>query len=404
MTEPASSNVETRVHWFTADANLGWVAEALVHARDQILERWLEATASQPFHDGRREHAVADHIPALYDALTGLLSRNASRFINPDAPLDDDAVVTAAREHAAARVRQGLTPPDIVVEFRLLRQEVWHALRLRLPDNVPTTDVIAAELVVNDALDGAITMGLTALQERVEEVREEFLATTIHEVRQPLAAINGLAQLAARAAGAQPANLERVVSSLQKIEASAARMSKMLTTLLDSSRIVLGDLALAPVDGDLLTVLQDALAVSAPEVAGRVAQDVRPGLNTTGQWDTDRLEHVFSNLLSNALKYSPPESPIRLTVDGDDATVSVAIQDQGIGVAAADLPRLFERYSRGRNAITAGVEGFGLGLYLCRGIVEAHRGKIWAESAGAGCGTTIHVVLPRVTTAAAPAS
>ena len=85
----------------------------------------------------------------------------------------------------------------------MLRQEIWHALRLRLPDKVPTTDVIAAELVVNDALDGAITMGLAALQERVEDVREEFLATTIHEVRQPLAAIKGQAQLAARAIGAQ---------------------------------------------------------------------------------------------------------------------------------------------------------------------------------------------------------
>jgi signal transduction histidine kinase len=396
VTEPAPPNVETRVHWFAADADLGWVAEALVQARDQILERWLAATAEQSFHDGRRDHAVADHIPALFDALTGLLSRSASRFINPDAPLDDAAVVAAAREHAAARVRQGLRPPDIVVEFRLLRQEVWHALRLRLPDNVPTTDVIAAELVVNDALDGAITMGLTALQERVEEVREEFLATTIHEVRQPLAAINGLAQLASRAATTEPANLGRILSSLQKIEASAARMSKMLNTLLDSSRLVLGDLALVPSDCDLRVVIEDALALTGPEVADRVTQDVRPGLDTTGQWDADRLEHVFTNLLSNALKYSSPGAPIHLTVDGDDRVVSVAIRDQGIGVAPDDLPGLFERYSRGQNAVAAGVEGFGLGLYLCRGIIESHGGKIWAESAGVGHGTTIRVTLPRV--------
>ena len=189
------------MHWFAENANLGWVADALVLARDQILERWVEATAGQSFHAGRREHAVADHIPALFNALTELLRRNASRFVNPEAPLDDAAVLAAAREHAIARVRQGLTSPHIVVEFRLLRQEIWHALRLQLPDNVPTTDVIAAELVVNDALDGAITMGLTALQERVEEVREEFLATTIHDVRQPLTAIQGYTQLAARAVG-----------------------------------------------------------------------------------------------------------------------------------------------------------------------------------------------------------
>jgi signal transduction histidine kinase len=76
--------------------------------------------------------------------------------------------------------------------------------------------------------------------------------------------------------------------------------------------------------------------------------------------------------------------------------VRVAIQDEGIGIAPDDLAHLFERYTRGRNAMAAGVEGFGLGLYLCRGIIEAHGGKIWAESAGVGHGTTIHLMLPRL--------
>ena len=170
----------------------------------------------------------------------------------------------------------------------------------------------------------------------------------------------------------------------------------MLTTLLDSSRIVLGDLALVPDACDLVTVIDEALAVADPELTGRVSQDIRPGVVTTGRWDADRLEQVFANLLSNALKYSPPETPVRLTIDGDDATVRVAIHDQGIGVSSDDLPRLFERYTRGRNAMAAGIEGFGLGLYLCRGIVEAHGGSIWAESTGAGHGTSIHIMLPRV--------
>jgi signal transduction histidine kinase len=323
------------------------------------------------------------------------LRRSASRFVSPDAPLDDAAVLDAAREHAAARVRQGLSSPDIVVEFRLLRQELWHALRLRLPDKVPTTDVIAAELVVNDALDGAITMGLTALQERVEEVREEFLATTIHEVRQPLASIIGQAQLAVRAISRRPANPARVLNSLQKIEASAARMSRMLTTLLDSSRIVLGDLALAPGDCDLLAVVREVLDLAGSELADRMSVHVLPGVETIGRWDAERLEHVFANLLSNAVKYSPPETPVRLMIDGDDAMVRIAIQDRGIGIASEDLPRLFDRYTRGRDAMAAGIEGSGLGLYLCRGIVVAHGGRIWAESEGPGQGTTIRLELPR---------
>ena len=369
MTERSSADVETRVHWFAEDADLGWVADALVASRAQILDRWLEATAAQAFHAGRREHAVADHIPALFDALTALLRRSASRFVNPDAPLDDAAVLAAAGEHAAARVRQGLTPPDIVVEFRLLRQEIWHALRLRLPDKVPTTDVIAAELVVNDALDGAITMGLTALWNASKRSGKSCSPTP---------------------------NLARISSSLEKIEDGAARMSAMLTTLLDSSRIVLGDLALAPIDADLRDVVREALDIVGPEAADRVTVEIRPGVETSGRWDAERLEHVFANLLSNAGKYSPPETPIRLTVDGDDAMLRVAFQDEGIGIAPQDLPRLFDRYTRGREAMAAGIEGFGLGLYLCRGIVDAHGGRIWAESDGPGTGTTIRLELPRV--------
>ena len=172
-------------------------------------------------------------------------------------------------------------------------------------------------------------------------------------------------------------------------------MSRLLTTLLDSSQIVLGDLALAPNDCDLLAVVREAIDLADPELADRVTLEVCPGVETIGRWDAERLEHVFANLLSNAGKYSPPETPIQLTIDGDDAMIRIAIRDKGIGIAADDLPGLFERYTRGRNAMAADVEGFGLGLYLCRGIVEAHGGSIRAESAGLGHGTTILLTLPR---------
>jgi signal transduction histidine kinase len=173
-------------------------------------------------------------------------------------------------------------------------------------------------------------------------------------------------------------------------------MSGMLTTLLDSSRVVLGELALATADADLRDIVREALDIVGPDLADRVTLDVRPGVETNGRWDSERLEHVFANLLSNGVKYSPPETPIRLTIDGDDAVIRIAIQDEGIGIASQDLSRLFDRYTRGREAMASGIEGFGLGLYLCRGIVEAHRGRIWAESDGPGKGTTIRLELPRV--------
>jgi signal transduction histidine kinase len=87
-----------------------------------------------------------------------------------------------------------------------------------------------------------------------------------------------------------------------------------------------------------------------------------------------------------AAKYAPADTPITVTLRRESDWVELSVQDEGIGVTAADLPRIFERYGRGTNAVAQGIEGQGLGLYLCRSIVEAHGGRIWATSPGPGIG------------------
>ena len=143
------------------------VAATLTEQRDEILERWLDAV-QQPFHYGRKEHAVADHIPALFDALTGLLRTTTPRWVDAYAPLEDIGIRSAAQSHSRVRAEQGMKSADVVVEFRLLRQEIWRALRASIPSEAPTDDVVAAEILVNDALDGAMTQGLTALNDQID--------------------------------------------------------------------------------------------------------------------------------------------------------------------------------------------------------------------------------------------
>jgi signal transduction histidine kinase len=122
---------------------------------------------------------------------------------------------------------------------------------------------------------------------------------------------------------------------------------------------------------------------------------IAPGLDTLGWWDRERLGQVLTNLLTNAAKYAPAETPVTVTVEGERATVTVSVRDEGIGIAADDLPRLFDRYFRARSATERGIEGLGLGLYLCRGIITAHGGEITAESPGPDQGTTIRFTVPR---------
>ncbi len=394
-TPQPSDDAETRVTAYTTDSNLAWVIAALEEHRDAILARWLDAAASQPFHHDRREHTVADHIPMLFDALLALLARNAPSARNPTAPLDDPAILAAARGHALLRVEQGLAPVDVLTEFRLLRQELWHALRLAIPDSAPSSDIVGAELLINDALDGASALALAALTERVERVREEFLATIVHDLRQPLTKIRGYAQLVGRNLDRPAPDLSRVSGGLARIVGATDEMQALLARLIDLSRTALGALVLHPTRTDLATLLDETVAQLPTDVAERVTLHIPPDLDVTGWWDQERLGQVLTNLLTNAEKYSPPGTLIAVMIDGDTTTVRVSVRDEGIGIPTDDLPQIFDRYFRAHNATEQGIEGLGLGLYLCRGIIAAHGGQIEAGSAGSGQGTTIRFTLPR---------
>ena len=240
-------------------ADLALVAEALVERREEILSRWRDVSSTQPFHTGRRALAVADHIPELFDAIVDLLQRTAPRAVPSESPLQDPAVLSAAREHARVRFEQGLSAADVVTEFRLLRQEVGRAIRAEVDDDAPTGDVVGAELLVHDALDGAIALALTALTVHLEELREEFLATTVHDVQQPIAAMKGNMQMAIRQLGQPALDPAKVASLLQRAVAETNRLSLLLGTLSDASRLTLGRLEPRVVDADLGAITQEYL-------------------------------------------------------------------------------------------------------------------------------------------------
>lgn len=370
-----------RAEAYASGSDMGRVAQTLTAQRDDILERWVADASAQPFHQGRRQRAVADHIPALFDALVQVLHEAAPRWTPAGMPLEDARVRAAAAGHALARSAQGLSPAEVIVEFRLLRQEVLRAIRRGVPDDAPATDIVGTELILNDCLDGASALALNALADHVAREGEEFLAHVVHETRQPLAIIVGNLGLAERALARDEPDLGRLRAQLGGANAAAKRLRTLLDTLVDTSRVALGGLQLRREPCDLRAILAQSLA--------------HLPADATGRWDADRLLQVVSNLLGNAAKYAPGDSPIIAALEGDAATVALAIRDQGLGIPAEDLPRLFARYSRASNVHAGQIEGLGLGLYLCRGIVEAHGGRIWAESPGPGRGATFSIALPR---------
>ena len=375
--------------------DFGWAIEALEAWRDDILSAWLEAASAQPFHRSHPDRVVSDDIPRLYDAVLEFLAQASSTWREPGAPMDHPSILEAANAHANARAEQGLQPRDVVTEFRLLRRAIWKGLRDQLGEMNSVENLVSAELLINDALDGAITVGLDKLSSRIEVIREDFLVSTVHDIRQPITAIKGLAQLSIRNLSRQNPEIDRVLSALADITTQVDQLNGTIDLLIDLSRAALGQLSLQLSFVDLARLVPEILQQNGLPHLREVRLTVPAEGLATGYWDLERLRQVIANMISNSLKYSPAASPIEIEVRATIDNVEVAVRDFGMGLEAEDLPKIFRRYYRTTRAIDSAAEGSGVGLFLCAQIIAAHDGKIWAESDGQDQGTTMRFSLPR---------
>ena len=386
-------DIGSRVKEVAASADLAPVALALRTEREPILEAWLAAASRQPFHRDHPDRAVADHIPALFDAVVDLLARSAAPGDEVDAPMDDDAIETSARAHAQVRFEQRLGPVAIATEFRLLRQEIARALQRFLDDDLAVGDIVASIALVNDAIDGATMLALSALTERIEIVREEFLASTIHDVRQPITLIEASLVLASRWVRQAPADVDRLTETLDGALYATQEMSQLIDTLADASRVAMGAVDVDPEPVIVRDVVNDALELLDPASRARIDVGDLPS-DAIGDWDRRAVRRILSNLLTNALKYSPPSCRIRITGELADDTATIEIDDEGIGLEPEELDVLFRRYGRTDDARSRGLPGLGLGLYASQGLAVAHGGRIVLESAGRDQGVRARLELP----------
>jgi PAS domain S-box-containing protein len=231
-----------------------------------------------------------------------------------------------------------------------------------------------------------------------EEMKSTFTSIISHELKTPVALIKGYAQTLARPDAQWDAATAR--QSLEIIEEEADRLEALINNLLDASRIQAGGLRLDYADVDIEALTRKvADAYRTQTTIHRIEQDFPERLPLI--WaDEERLRQVLTNLLNNAIKYSPDGGVIRVggwtqyaTGDDTPARVILFVADQGIGIPQDELPHIFDRFYRVDSSLRRGTMGAGLGLFLTKAIVEAHGGQIWARSE-ASKGTTFFVALP----------
>jgi DNA-binding response OmpR family regulator/nitrogen-specific signal transduction histidine kinase len=269
---------------------------------------------------------------------------------------------------------------------------------IHLPNGERVSTLINATPIYSK--DGEIESVVATIQditplEELARLRAEFLGMVSHELRGPLTSIKGSAATALRpSAPLDPAETRQF---FRIIEEQADHMRDLISNLLDLTRIEAGTLSIAPEQTDVAVLIDQAKnAFLSGGYRNVVEVDIGPDLPPVRS-DGQRIVQVLHNLLTNASKYSREWSPIGVTGSLQDLHVVVSVTDQGRGISADRLPHLFSKFSR-----TDGDDrderagGYGLGLAICRGIVEAHGGRIWAESDGHGRGTRFTFTIPTV--------
>lgn len=242
----------------------------------------------------------------------------------------------------------------------------------------------------------------SAALEQAIAVRDTFLSVASHELKTPLTPLSLRLQAVGAAAAAQPDSpfVRKVQRYVETADKQLLRLTALVDDLLDVSRIMAGRLHLRHEDVELAAIVEDVASRYEPQAAqagSRLELQLQP---VVGQWDALRLEQVVTNLLENAMKYGAGK-PIRVTLSSDGVDARLVVADQGIGIAAEHLPRIFQRFERAVS--DRNYAGLGLGLYITKTISEALGGSVHVESEP-GRGATFTVVLPLRFSDPAPAS
>ena len=336
----------------------------------------------------------------VFDAATGgllSLNREAKRLVgvlNRPGQSPEDLLGSVTYRRADGR-EIALREFPLFGQLNSPRQVRAEEFVLSVPDGRSVPTLVNATPIRSedgDLVSVVVTMQDLSPLEEADRLRAEFLGMVSHELRAPLTSIKGSTTTALGALPTpDPAEMRQF---LRIIDDQADRMHGLIVDLLDAGRIEAGTLSVSP-EPSRVAELVDEARNTFLSGGGRhaVLIDLAPDL-PPAMADRRRIVQVLNNLLSNAARSSPETTPVRVAAERDGVHVSISVSDEGMGVAPEMLPLLFRKYAGGGNRERGADGGYGLGLAICKGLVEAHGGRIRAESEGRGRGTRFVFTIP----------
>jgi signal transduction histidine kinase len=369
------------------------LAEFILHDMKTILAEWEAFAATLlPAAAGMTPLALRDHAQAILEAVAKDLGTPQTREAQSDkskgwAPKVTGAPETAAQTHAVLRARGGFDINQLVAEYRALRASV---LRLWIDASPPNEPGLEDVIRFNEAIDQAVAESVGHFHTQVERARNLLLGMLGHDMRSPLNTIRMTASyLAALNAG------EEVTEAAALLIRSGTSMQALLDDLVDFNRTKLGlGVNVVASEIDLAAVVADELEQLRGAHPDRRIELTAAGDNR-GRWDGPRLQQLLRNLVSNAIRYGFPDTPVRVALRGEEAEVRLEVTNSGRPIDPATLGQIFDPLKRGpaQGDSQHARDGLGLGLFIVREVARSHGGEVEVSSCGGE--TTFAVRLPR---------
>lgn len=334
------------------------------------MSLWVERSLKEvPSAVNAETLALRDSLPAYLDHLSEALATNRRMDLQSVMKHDMESI-RIGRLHGADRAgNTSYVLNEVIFEYHILREVIFQLLEKDGPLEPVQRDIIL------DSIEQAVNDAAVRFSEVHAEIQQKFIDTLTHDLKTPLTTAKMAAQLILR----RPEKADASIKSASIVVASLGRLEGMIHDLLDASRVRAGEsLSLTFGECELDSIVREVAEEMTVNYGDRFRVE-SPGAMECN-CSEEGIRRTLENLLGNAAKYGTEASPITVTLKRDSGLIEISVQNFGPVIPESQIPSLFEHFSRAKSAKEGGQRGWGLGLTLVKGMVDAHKGKLRVES------------------------